>query len=293
MNVYKIQYPLLMKLRNLWHSYSQISQASMKKIILLFVLLCAAAFNGYAQSYRFLQTEIYAIQAFGGILSNSYSSSFTQFGNTVSCDEFTSGSGNGFSVGLQVEYPLTKVMSLTGGFVYNDRSGMLTTSSTFPIRNDQSTLGFTQAIMENSIDTKMQFLEFQSDIRYNIFEVYSFALRGIAGLRFGILSSGDYDQTSRIVSPEGIGFVVGDQTLQERTLSSGAISTFNGLQLGGVIGIEPMLRVSPSMHITASALYDIPFTSALSDATLNISGFRGQIGLRYSIRMFAPSPSAP
>jgi len=26
---------------------------------------------------------------------------------------------------------------------------------------------------------------------------------------------------------------------------------------------------------------------------LNISGFRGQIGLRYSIRMFAPSPNTP
>ena len=265
----------------------------MKKVILLFALICAFAYNVHAQSYRFLQTEIYAIQAFGGILSNSYSSSFTQFGNTVSCDEFTSGSGNGFSVGMQVEYPLTNAMSVTGGISFHDRSGILTTSSMFPIRDDQSQSGFTQALMQNSIDARMQFIELQTDIRYNLFEVYGFALRGIGGLRFGISSIGEYDQTTRIVSPEGIGFVVGDQTLQERTLSSASISTFSGLQFGGVIGIEPMLRVSPSMHITASALYDIPFTSALSDATLNISGFRGQIGLRYSIRMFAPSPSAP
>jgi hypothetical protein len=86
---------------------------------------------------------------------------------------------------------------------------------------------------------------------------------------------------------------VGNQTLQERTLGSGEITTYNPLQIGGVIGIEPMIRISPSMHITASALYDLPFSSTLSDATLNISGFRGQIGLRYSIRMFAPSPNTP
>ena len=233
------------------------------------------------------------MQAFGGILSNSYSSAFTEFGNTVSCDEFSSGSGNGFSFGVQVEYPLTNVMSLTGGIGFHDRSGMLTTTSSFPVRDDNSTQGFTTASMEHSIDARMQFLEFQSDIRYNLFEVYGFALRGIGGLRFGISSFGNYDQATRIVSPEGIGFVVGNQTLQERTLSSGDIATFNGLQFGGVLGIEPMIRVSPSIHITASALYDIPFSSALSDATLNISGFRGQIGLRYSMRMFAPSPSAP
>lgn len=265
----------------------------MKRILILSALFCASVLNANAQSYRFLQTEIYGIQAFGGILSNSYSSSFTEFGNTVSCDEFSSGTGSGISMGVQIEYPLTNVMSLTGGLGYHDRSGMLTTTSTFPIRDDQSTMGFTQALMEQSIDARMQFLELHTDIRYNLFEVYGFALRGIAGLRFGISSFGDYDQTTRIVSPEGIGFVVGAQTLQERTLSSGDISTFNALQFGGVIGIEPMLRVSPSMHITASALYDIPFTSALSDASLKISGFRGQIGLRYSIRMFAPSPNTP
>lgn len=265
----------------------------MKRILFLFALLCASVLNGSAQSYRFLQTEIYAMQAFGGILSNSYSSAFTEFGNTVSCDEFSSGSGNGFSFGVQVETPLTNVMSLTGGIGFHDRSGMLTTTSSFPVRDDNSTQGFTTASMEHSIDARMQFLEFQSDIRYNLFEVYGFALRGIGGLRFGISSFGNYDQATRIVSPEGIGFVVGNQTLQERTLSSGDIATFNGLQFGGVLGIEPMIRVSPSIHITASALYDIPFSSALSDATLNISGFRGQIGLRYSMRMFAPSPSAP
>jgi hypothetical protein len=265
----------------------------MFKFSLFFILLTISTSGLVAQSYRFLQTEIYAVQASGGFMSNTFSSEFKQFGGTVSCDEFTSGTGSGFSFGIQGEFPLSNVLSLTGGLGFRDRSGLLTTSSTFPIRDDNSTNGFSQAIMENTIDASMQFIEFQADIRYNVFEVYGFVLRGIGGLRFGIPSSGEYNQKTRIVSPESIGFVVGNQTFQERTLGSGEITTYNPLQIGGVIGIEPMIRISPSMHITASALYDLPFSSTLSDATLNISGFRGQIGLRYSIRMFAPSPNTP
>jgi len=265
----------------------------MKNSIILLACISFFATNAMAQSYRFLQTEIYGFQAFGGILQNSYSSAFTQFGGTVSCDEFTSGSGSGLSLGAQAEYPLTNVLTLSGGIAFHDRSGLLTTSSTFPIRDDNATSGFTQAIMENRIQAGMQFLEFQTDLRYNVFEVYGFVLRGIGGLRLGIPMSGDFDQKTRIISPESIGFIVGSQVLQERTLGSGEISTFNPLQVGAVFGIEPMLRVSPSMHITASAFYDLPFSSALSDATLSISGFRGQVGLRYSIRMFAPSPNTP
>ena len=265
----------------------------MKKSIILLAFFSLLSTNALAQSYRFLQTEIYGLQAFGGILQNTFSSEFKQFGGTVSCDEFNSGSGNGVSLGVQAEYPLTNVMTVSGGFAYHDRSGLLTTSSTFPIRDDNSIDGFTQAIMENRIDAGMQFLEFQADIRYHIFEVYGFVFRGIGGLRFGMPISGEYDQKTRIVSPESIGFVVGNQVLQERTLSSGTINTFTPLQMGAVLGIEPMLRISPSMHVTAAAFYDIPFSSALSDATIHISGFRGQVGLRYSIRMFAPSPNTP
>jgi hypothetical protein len=265
----------------------------MFRFSIFFILLTISTSGLVAQSYRFLQTEIYAVQVSGGFMSNTFSSEFKQFGGTVSCDEFNSGLGNGMSFGIQGEYPLSNVLSLTGGIGFRDRSGLLTTSSTFPIRDDNSTSGFSQAIMENSIDASMQFIEFQTDLRYNIFEVYGFVLRGIGGLRLGIPSSGEYNQKTRIVSPESIGFVVGNQTLQERTLGSGEITTYNPLQIGGVIGIEPMVRVSPSVHITASALYDLPFSSTLSDAILNISGFRGQIGLRYSIRMFAPSPNTP
>lgn len=265
----------------------------MFKVSLLFIVLTVSSSRIMAQSYRFLQTEIYAVQVSGGVLSNTFSSEFKQFGGTVSCDEFNSGSGNGFTFGIQGEYPLSNVLALSGGLGFRDRSGILTTSSTFPIRDDNSINGFSQAIMENTIDASMQFMELQTDLRYNIFEVYGFVLRGIGGLRFGIPLSGDFNQKTRIVSPESIGFVVGDQTLQERVLGSGEITTYSPFQIGGVIGIEPMVRVSPSVHITASALYDLPFTSTLNDATLNISGFRGQIGLRYSIRIFAPSPNAP
>ncbi len=263
------------------------------RITVLFLLLLISATNVYSQSYRFLQTEIYGIQMYGGFLSNTYSSEFNQFGGTVSCDEFNSGSGSGLSFGIQGEYPLTNVLTLTGGFGFHDRSGVLSTTSSFPIRDNNSSNEFSQAVMANTINATMKFLEFQTDFRYNIFEVYGFVFRGIGGLRLGIPVTGEYEQKTRIVSPESIGFVIGNQTLQERVLGSGSIHTYNSLQIGGIVGIEPMLRVSPSMHITASAMYDIPFSSALSDATLNISGFRGQIGLRYSIRMFAPSPNTP
>ena len=266
---------------------------NMSKVSLFFIVLTISTSGLMAQTYRFLQTEIYAVQVSGGLLQNTFSSEFKQFGGTVSCDEFNSGSGNGFSFGIQGEYPLSNVLALSGGLGFRDRSGLLSTSSTFPIRDDNSTSGFSQANMENTIDASMQFIEFQTDLRYNIFEVYGFVLRGIGGLRFGIPLSGEFHQKTRIVSPESIGFVVGNQTLQERTLGSGEITTYNPLQIGGVIGIEPMVRVSPSMHITATAFYDLPFTSTLNDATLNISGFRGQIGLRYSMRIFAPSPNTP
>jgi hypothetical protein len=256
-------------------------------------MFCGMTSISFGQSYRFLQTEIYGIQAFGGFVGNSFSSEFTQFSGTVSCDEFTSGSGNGFSIGAQVEYPLMNALSVTCGIGLYDRSGVLETSSTFPIRDGSAQFGFTQATMANIIDARMKFLEFHTDLRYNIFEMYGFVIRGIGGIRIGFAPSGEYVQSTRIVTPESIGFIVGDQILQERTLSSGAINTFNAVQVGGVLGIEPMVRISPSMHLTASALYDIPLSSALSDATLNIAGFRGQIGLRYSIRLFAPSPNTP
>ena len=259
--------------------------------ITLFFFLCLN--SAFGQSYRMLQTEMYGIQGFGSFVKTSYTADLVQFAGTVSCDEFTSGNGNGLGFGIIGEIPVSNSLSVSGGLGVYDRGGVLKTQSSFPIRYDQSSNGFTQSIMENSITTDMSFLEIQFDARYILFEQYAFAFRVLGGMRFGFPVSGTYLQTSTILQPDGAGFIVGDKILQSRELSQGSISTFSGLQTGAIIGIEPMLRVSPSMHITASINYDIPLSSALHDASLQVGGIRGQIGIRYSMRTFAPSPNTP
>jgi len=266
----------------------------MKSIISLFILFISVfTIPAYSQQYRFLQTEMYGMQAYGGYLSNSYNADFTDFSGLVSCDKFTTGSGNGSAFGVQIELPASNSMSITAGMGIHDRSGSLSAMSSFPIRYDASANGFTQVKMNQTITTAMNFLETQFDARYVFVEKYSFALRVVGGLRIGFPIKGTYDQQSTIVSPENAGFIVDNSIVQDRTLSNGSITTFAGVQTGAVFGIEPMIRISPTMHLTSSLLYDIPFSSVLTDASLNISGLRALFGIRYSIRTFAPSPNVP
>lgn len=266
----------------------------MKSIFLTAILFFALNSQfAYTQQYRFLQTELYGWQLYGGYLTNSYSADFTNFSGTISCDKFTKGNGSGSAFGLQFELPASNTVSIVGGIGMHDRSGSLSSTSVFPIRYDNSPNGFTGVVMDQTIATSMSFLETQIDARYVILEKYSFAFRLIGGLRIGFPVQGQYDQKSTIISPENVGFYVNGNTLQSRELASGSINSFAGIQSGGVIGIEPMLRVSPSMHLTSSIMYDIPFSSALSDASLRISGIRALFGIRYSMRVFAPSPNTP
>lgn len=259
-------------------------------ILTIFVCLTQ---NIFSQQYKLLQTELYGMQVYGGYLATSYAADFTEFSGTVSCDKFTNGTGNGLTAGFQFELPVSNVVSVVCGLGFHDRSGALSTNSSFPIRYNSTSNGFTQVVMEQSISTSMRFLETQLDARYIMFERYAYAIRLLGGLRIGVPLSGTYTQQGTIISPDNAGFIVNNQIVQQRTLSSGDITSFEGLQAGGVIGLEPMIRISPSMHITGSLQYDIPFSSAFKDANLNIAGIRAQCGIRYSIRTFAPSPVTP
>lgn len=265
----------------------------MRFILVSFSLIICSINIANSQQYKLLQTELYGMQVYGGFLSTTYAADFTEFSGTVSCDKFTQGTGNGLNAGIQFELPVSNWLSVTGGLGFHDRSGSLQTSSSFPIRDNASSNGFTQVVMEQSIATSMNFMETQFDARYILFERYSYAIRIFGGMRLGFPISGTYDQQATIISPENAGFVVNNQVVQQRTISEGDINSFTGMQIGGVLGFEPMLRISPSMHITGSVLYDIPFSSVLKDASLHIAGLRAQLGIRYSVRTFAPSPITP
>ncbi|MFM7543538.1 MAG: hypothetical protein ACKO5I_02775 [Ignavibacteria bacterium] len=265
----------------------------MRFIFVILALFVCSTQIALCQQYKLLQTELYGMQLYGGFLSTSYTADFTDFSGTVSCDKFTSGLGNGLTAGFQFELPVSNAISVVGGLGFHDRSGALQTNSSFPIRYTSSSNGFTQVVMEQSIATSIKFLESQFDARYIVLERYSYAIRVLGGIRIGFPINGSFTQQATIISPDNAGFIVNNQVVQQRTLSSGDITSFAGLQAGGVVGLEPMIRISPSMHLTGSIQYDIPFSSAFNDANLNIAGLRAQCGIRYSIRTFAPSPITP
>ncbi len=237
--------------------------------------------------------ELFALHARGGLLKSWYTADFRSFQGAIDCGVFTEGDGQGLSFSLTGEYPLANRLYLGLGVGYAQRGGSLVNPGSFPAR-DTSTGEVVTVRTENTIETTLNYLELQPEIRYTLVpDFLRGPLRAVAAVRLAFPMTSTFEQTESIVAPDNAAFTASGSRTRERKIAAGEIFSRTSTGIGATAGIENMLTIGQSLYFTQQVLFDYNFSDLTTDASWKTYGMRFEAGIRYAFISTPPAPPQP
>ncbi len=265
------------------------------KLIVFVVLISNLQVSSLIGSDNLFKREIFALHPHIGYNFNFFNTSFSQFDPIIECVLFEKGSGSGLAAGLTVELPLMKNTHLGIGLTYSDRSGSLTAKDTAYVR-DLITPPYDviTTLIDNTVEAKLKYIETQFDVRTVLIpSLFSGPLRGYAGLKIGIASTGTVTQYEKITSPAEAVFMIDSAYTKRRDIADGEIKDLNNLLFGACAGLENMLYIGNGNYFTQAVSIDYYFNDIAKGVDWKTWSVRLDLGLRFGFRKPKPAPAPP
>jgi outer membrane protein OmpA-like peptidoglycan-associated protein len=255
------------------------------KLIFIFAII----FSTQIYSQQPFQNELFAIHPRIGYLFNFHSGNFNGVNGMFSCGSFTSGfgAGPGFSLSFEKEFG-GSFISL--GFGYDDKSGKLNVSSSYPERDTTSGI-IRNIVTENEMDATLGYFTVKADFRYSLIDNFiNGPLRAFAGFGMDIPVKSTYTQNERILSPSDATFLDNGLNVRERQLASGEIAPRTGMVPGIYFGIENLLKVGKSDYFTQQISFNLGLSNIVQNVNWMINSIKFELGYRFSIAKPEPKP---
>ncbi len=254
----------------------------MKNSVIILVAIIAANLSIFAQN-----TIYEGVGIFGSYNYNMHETAFSQLPNVPNCcPEFSSGTGNGFSIGLFYEIPLFDDLSGQIRTAFNSLNGNLSQiENEFIIYNDE----LETADIEHILNTEISTISLALYGRYLIFDKLSI----IGGITSAIPVITKYSQKEVLVKPANYG--VFENGTRTRNSSEGDIEGVSSFLLFVDFGIsyDIPLNLKRSFYLSPEILYSLCLTDILEEEKWKINSFRIGLSFRYSFSYELASPLAP
>ncbi|MCU0329675.1 MAG: hypothetical protein MUC47_01705 [Candidatus Kapabacteria bacterium] len=256
----------------------------MKTILFIAVSLVASATTVIAQS-SVVETRIGSVGAYAGGGLSLHSAAFSSLPGVPSCcPEYTGGSGSGLLFGIDGALPLSSSLDLSIRVGYQSSSVTMESGESVTIRQGNGT---GTATFNHTLETVVSSFVLEPAVEWRF---GSLVLLG--GLRFGLASSGTFDQQERLSGTNEYTYTDGRLVNNAR---SGALSDVAGVTLGAVLGLRYHVHVSQTLDLMPEVAFAPTFTDNIANTTWTTSMLRAGIGIRYVIfsRQRETSPLTP
>lgn len=252
------------------------------------------AYRGICANAQTTNKEIIALHPKISLLYNGLSSANSNFkGANPDCDTLPSGYGIGGALGIFVERRLSDRTFAGLGVSYVNRSGKLNKNNIYPMRDTIS--GAVENVnIEDAIDLKTSFLEFQPEFRFTIADNFlSGPLRIGLGARLALPLAPTFEQSREVVSPEDFYLESGGAKTKKLLIASGDITTKSSMLYGLTVGLENMLKVGANSFLTEQLSFDYNFNSLTEDADIKHFAVKLDFGLRFGFIESEKAPELP
>lgn len=193
------------------------------------------------------------------------------------CPGFTSGSGGGVSFAGFAELPLSPTIGLRTDIGLYNLSGSMEQRET--IGNVYTPTGTGIAESRHSLDATLSVVALEPKV---ILRSFSFPLWLSFGAQVGFVSSKEYAQEERLVTPSGA--VYEDTRLPVRNATSGKIGDASSVLFGVAFGAGYDVSVSPDVMLTPEASFVYGINSIVSEGSWNNLGIRFGASVSYLFR---------
>lgn len=244
-------------------------------IALLFVMASAGQLYAQETNPNDEITFLGSVGVFGAFGINIHSVDFTGLPGVPSCcPQYSSGRGNGFSLGGLYEFPVTPTLNVEVRGLFSTVSGTLSTNETKLVFDGKKSV---EGLFEHTITTDFSTIAIAPSVKYTVFN----SLKVSAGINAGLLEGGTYSQQERLITPDDILF---ENDTRTRLASSGTITEVSKFQLGLSAGVSYELPLnSSSTFIAAPEIsYTFRLTNALQDESWKIHTLRFGVALKYA-----------
>ncbi len=245
----------------------------MKKV-LFGTALCILAFN-YSYSQQTDNKSTIWIGLFGGVNFNQHTANFQGLPGVPSCcPQYENGSGSGMAIGALLELPLFADVTLAIRPNFSSYNAELTSKEYNPIRLADQTIG--QAEFNHVLASNFSSLSVDGLLQYKVLN----RLGVMGGIRLGILSTGTFAQSEKIISNNGT-FKNG-KTIQNEF--SGEIPDKASLNAGMTLGLtyDLSLNTQQTLKLVPEALFSYGFTPLVSNLSWHNHYFRIGVAIKYS-----------
>ncbi|MBS1537161.1 MAG: OmpA family protein [Bacteroidetes bacterium] len=210
---------------------------------------------------------LYYLGLYGAYNSTIHTADFRELpGFPNCCQQFTSASGSGFSLGGLHEFDINSYLSL------QTRLGYATLGADFSVpqligntpitRNGRDTT--TPITVNHFLGSTISTLSIEPTLALRVLERFKSRI----GFNFGYLMTANFTQNETIVTPDNATFLGTGKSI--RNEGSGDIPNKSALQFSGVMGISYELPIGGGAMVEPDIRYQLPFT--------NISGVTWKVG---------------
>lgn len=245
----------------------------MKKITIAIVIYFFAFNIGIAQQNE--QKSTLWIGLFGGVNFNQHTADFQGLPGIPSCcPQYENGTGSGFAIGGLLDIPLFAEASLAIRPNFSSYNAELTSKEYNPVRLANETIG--QAEFNHILVSNFSAVSVDALLQYKILN----RLGVMGGIRLGLLSTGTFTQSEKIISDNGT-FRNGKAIQNE---FSGDIPSMSSLNAGLTLGVfyDLMLNTQQTLKLVPEAQFSYGITPMVSDLTWNNHYVRIGVSLKYS-----------
>jgi hypothetical protein len=203
----------------------------MKKILLMLVILFVSS-QARSQSLFSPHNINHGVGIYGNFTINSHSSNFQNLpGVPNCCEQFSTATGNGLSVGAFYELPLDPYLSLQFKFGLFNLSAKYTVEEYEPLSTDEI------ATIDHVIDADINTVGFDILAKYSLFG----SLNAYGGFNISHPAFADFRQVENLTKPTYGTFKNGTR---KRNQVSGEIENVSPLQFSLVFGISFDIQVT-------------------------------------------------
>ena len=215
------------------------------------------------------------IGVFGGLNANFHTIEIKELSNTPTCNScYESKGGNGLSLGLIVDFPILKSVSISikCGYAVLDGTFQKEFTQLIVMQDGSPEL----AIFSHNIDSRVH--EFFLEPTFSVNVIENFYLE--AGMRLGRLAKSDFVQEERLVSPINATFTDGSRV---RNVYSGDLPDVNKSQAGIILGAcyELNFGEESNFAITPYGSYYFGLTDLTNSLNWKVNSL--QFGLAFKI----------
>ncbi|HVZ41849.1 MAG TPA: OmpA family protein [Candidatus Kapabacteria bacterium] len=223
---------------------------------------------------------------------------FSAYDGIQECGVFDNATTLGWQAGYVLDIPLARALGISTRLYYWKADGDFTASNPYTVRvavDDRTTVPL---LTEHTLETSLDYVMLDPLLRWNI----AGGLYVAAGPSVGLPARAAFQQTERIVSPQGITFENGEQSrkiLAGNFDELGTISTKRSVRIAATAALGVEMHLSNRFTLAPEASYNYGFTSVLSSFSWKVSALRAGASLLYTFGdegrrdTIAPPAAAP